>query len=424
MNITIFPVPGIGEIDSHSDLATLIPEAIHASGLTLEPGDVVVITSKIVSKAEGRVIAGHDREAAIRAETVRVVARRGHTTISQTHHGLVMAAAGVDASDVPLGQIALLPVDPDASARALRQAWGGQVAVIITDTFGRPWRDGLIDQAIGCAGLAAMRDHRGGVDSFGRPLQATVIAIADEIASASELVRGKSQGIPVAIVRGLAHLVTHDDGLGMRAAVRSGESDWFRMGHRDLISSRRTIRKFRTDPVPRALIDVAIAAALSAPAPHHTQPLRFVVVEEHADDLLAAMEKQWRIDLTADGLEGDAVDRRIARGAVLRDAPLLIAPFLVRTGAHHYGDARRSRAEERMFTLAGGAAIQNLMLALHGEGLGSAWVSSSIFCPDVVTDALALDPDWEPLGLIAVGYPVTMPEPRTPIDIAEFTRYL
>lgn len=425
MTISIIPITGIPEIHPGDRLGVLIDSALQTMGLAVEPGDVVAVTSKVVSKAEGRLIQASDREESIANETQRVVARRGGTTISQTHHGFVMAAAGVDASDIPEGHVALLPVDPDASARALRAHWNGQVAVIITDTFGRPWREGLIDQALGVAGIDPLLDLRGERDGFGRPLQATIMAIADELASASELVRGKSMGVPAAIIRGVGHLVRTDDGPGIRASLRHGESDWFRYGHRDLVTSRRTVREFERGAVPRTVIEVAIEAALTAPAPHHTRPMRFVVLEsEHARmALLKAMEEQWRADLAADGLSPDRIERRIARGALLHAAPVLIAPFLVRDGAHCYPDPRRATAEERMFTLAAGAAIENLLLALHGEGVGTAWVSSSIFCPDVVTGALEIDAAWEPLGLVAAGFPAQPANARAPIDTRAVTQY-
>lgn len=419
--LSIVAITGLPEVKVGDDLAGLI----RATGCDIRDGDIVVITSKVVSKAEGRLVPGDDREQAIREESVRVVAQRGSTTIAETRHGFVMAAAGVDASDVPLGMIALLPTDPDASARRLRTELGGRIAVIISDTFGRPWRDGLIDQAIGVAGLNPLLDLRGEHDTQGRTLQATITAIADQLASASELIRGKSRQVPAAIIRGLGHLVIDEDGPGAQAMMRQGQGDWFRYGHRDLLTSRRTVREFSNEPVDRGLITVAITAALTAPAPHHSSPLRFVVMEspESRAALLKAMEEQWRADLLADGRSTAQIDQRIARGALLHRAPVLIAPFLVREAAHRYPDERRSRAEERMFTVAAGAAIQNLLLALHGEGLGAAWISSSIFCPDVAATALGVEPHWEALGLIAVGYPLWPPKPRPEIDIATVTHF-
>ncbi len=209
--VTVTGVTGLPEIAAGDDLGALIADATPG----LSDGDIVVITSKVVSKAEGRVVRA-DREHAISAETVRVVARRGPTTIAETRHGLVLAAAGVDASNTPAGTVVLLPDDPDGSARQLRKALrarrGASVGVIITDTMGRPWRIGQTDTAIGVAGLAPLRDHRGQADTFGNPLEVTVAAVADEIAAAADLVKGKTRQVPVAVVRGLADLVTDADG--------------------------------------------------------------------------------------------------------------------------------------------------------------------------------------------------------------------
>ena len=206
-SLSVTGVPGIPEIGAGDDLAGLIADAVP----DLADGDILVITSKIVSKAEDRVIRA-DRDKAIDAETVRVVARRGAARIVETHHGLVLAAAGVDDSNTAPGTVALLPADPDGSARriraALRQRRRVNVAVVITDTMGRPWRMGQADAAIGVAGLAPLRDYRGQADTFGRTLEVTVTAVADELASAADLVKGKVASIPVAIVRGLGDLVT------------------------------------------------------------------------------------------------------------------------------------------------------------------------------------------------------------------------
>ena len=228
---------GIGEIRPGDDLAAVIGDALARSGGVL-PDDVVVVTSKVVSKAEGRVVAAADREQAITDETVRVVASRAHDggvlRIVENRLGLVMAAGGVDSSNTPEGTVLLLPVDPDASARSLRAAlrarFGVRVAVVVTDTAGRPWREGLVDIAIGCAGLVPLEDLRGSTDSAGRPLTVTVTAIADEVASAAELVRGKVAGRPVAVVRGIGRYVTDDDGPGARALIRAATDDLFREG--------------------------------------------------------------------------------------------------------------------------------------------------------------------------------------------------
>src|SRR6266699_4880072 len=215
--VTVIPVTGLPEVTAGADLAALIAEAVP----DLRDGDILAVTSKIVSKAEGRVVA-IPRDQAIEAETVRVVARRGPTTIAQTRHGLVMAAAGVDESNTAPGTVVLLPEDPDGSARQLRKAitelTGTTVGVLITDTMGRPWRNGQTDTAIGAAGVRPLRDHRGQADTFGNTLEVTVAAVADEIAAAAELVKGKTDQVPVAIVRGLPELVI---GAGPAAAANA-----------------------------------------------------------------------------------------------------------------------------------------------------------------------------------------------------------
>jgi len=233
--VTIFAIDGLPEIHPGDDLAALLGDALEG---TLEDGDILVITSKIVSKAEGRIVEASDREAAITAETRRVVASREHaagtTRIVETRHGLVMAAAGVDASNVPEGTVALLPVDPDASARALatalRARLGFDIGVILSDTFGRPWRDGQTDVAIGAAGLRVVDDLRGSTDTQGRVLEVTVPAIADELAGAADLVKGKAAGRPVAVVRGLGRYVAGLDAPGASRLIRSAELDMFRLG--------------------------------------------------------------------------------------------------------------------------------------------------------------------------------------------------
>lgn len=233
--VTIFAIDGLPEIHPGDDLARMLGDALEGR---VADGDILVITSKVVSKAEGRIVEAKDREDAITAETRRLVASRTHpggtTRIVETHHGLVMAAAGVDASNVPDGTVALLPVDPDASAHALaaalRARFGVAIGVILSDTFGRPWRDGQTDVAIGAAGLHVVDDLRGSTDTQGRVLEVTVPAIADEVAGAADLVKGKAAGRPVAVVRGLGRFVTGLDAPGAKRLIRSSELDMFRLG--------------------------------------------------------------------------------------------------------------------------------------------------------------------------------------------------
>ena len=232
--LRIWAPAGIGEVHDGDDLADVLAPVL----ADLRDGDVLVVTSKIVSKAEGRMIAAQDREQAITDETVRVVATREHPggllRIVENRLGLVMAAAGVDASNTPEGTVLLLPLDPDDSARRLRatvrERHGVSVGVVVSDTSGRAWRNGLTDIAIGAAGLAVLDDLRGGIDSHGRELTVTVTAVADEVAAAAELVKGKAAGRPVAVVRGLAQHVLPDDGPGARVLVRDPAQDMFREG--------------------------------------------------------------------------------------------------------------------------------------------------------------------------------------------------
>ena len=211
----VLPVAGIGEVAAGADLARLIAEAVapaRAGGPELRAGDVVVVTQKIVSKAEGKLVPVDHADpeaklALVTQESARVLRRRGDLVISETRHGFICANAGVDLSNVADGTAALLPDDADRSARRIRagllNALGVEVGVIVSDTFGRPWRRGVTDVAIGCAGVAAVVDLRGTLDAGGRELVATEVCVADEIASAAELVMGKDRGVPVAVVRGV-----------------------------------------------------------------------------------------------------------------------------------------------------------------------------------------------------------------------------
>jgi coenzyme F420-0:L-glutamate ligase/coenzyme F420-1:gamma-L-glutamate ligase len=205
--LTIIPVAGLPEVRPGDVLAPLIADAA-----ALQDGDVVVVTQKIVSKAEGRLVAIDPddplaHKALVDQEAVRVLRRRGDLVITETTHGFVCANAGIDLSNVEAGWAALLPLDPDRSARRIRDGLraraGVEVGVIVSDTFGRTWRQGVTDVAIGCAGVAAVVDLRGTADALGRELQVTEVCVADELAAAAELVMGKATGVPVAVVRGV-----------------------------------------------------------------------------------------------------------------------------------------------------------------------------------------------------------------------------
>jgi coenzyme F420-0:L-glutamate ligase/coenzyme F420-1:gamma-L-glutamate ligase len=346
-DLTIRPVHGIGEVTPGADLAGLIA----AAAPWLADGDVLVVTSKVVSKAEGRLVPvppddgperAAAREGAIDKETARLVAQRGPTRIVQTHHGLVLAAAGIDASNVDRAHLVLLPLDPDASAEALRAAlrdrYGLDVAVVVTDTMGRAWRLGLTDVAIGAAGIGALRDYRGGSDAHGNELQVTQVAVIDELAAAGELVKGKADQVPVAVIRGYRGSSV---GTGARALVRAADEDMFSLGtaeaRADGLRAAATLPDdvaFADAPLPPGALDRALST----------------------------------VDVPVEHLSG----------ARMRSTGALVPPYsqiILVPG----GDPRRpARA---------GAAIHRLRAALAAEGLASVW----------------LDVESTPFGVVAVG---------------------
>jgi coenzyme F420-0:L-glutamate ligase/coenzyme F420-1:gamma-L-glutamate ligase len=238
--ITVWAPDGVGEVAPGDDLVELLLAALAGADRQLRDGDVVAVTSKVVSKAEGRMRAS-TRHAELPGQTLRVVARRGATTIVRNLLGLTMAAAGIDASNVAAGTVLLLPEDPDASARRLRaellRRTGANVGVVVTDTAGRAWRDGQTDLAIGAAGVTVLESFAGRTDAHGNPLVVTAPAVADEIASAAELAQGKLAARPFAVVRGRADLVLPAgvDGPGARTLVRPEGADLFGYGAREAV---------------------------------------------------------------------------------------------------------------------------------------------------------------------------------------------
>ena len=429
--ISVLPVRGLPEFRPGDDLGA----AVASAAPWISDGDVVVVTSKVFSKVEGRLVpAPADPEARdalrrelVAAETERVLARRGRTMIVAGKLGIVQAAAGIDGSNVRRDELALLPADPDASAARLRAdiatRMGVDVAVVVTDTMGRTWRVGQTDVAIGSAGLAVLHRYEGSHDAEGNELLVTEVAMADELAGAADLVKGKLGGLPVAVVRGLRPV---DDGSTARELVRPLDEDMFWLGtdeaidrgRREAVLLRRSTRDFTEDPVDEAALRRAVGVALTAPAPHHSTPIRFAWVRDRQrrTALLDAMAHRWREHLEADGRPAEEVGRRMRRGDLLRRAPELVLAFRTGDGMHAYPDDARRIGERTMFTVAGGAAVQSLLVALAAEGLGSCWVGSTIFAPDVVRAALDLPADWQPLGAVAVGVPTQPLQPRPPRD--------
>ena len=320
--VELLPVLGMPELRPGQDLAAEILRCAP----WLADGDILVVTSKVVSKVEGRLIGTSgdpaEREAArqqaITDETVRLIARRGPLRIAETRHGLVMAAAGVDASNVAGGEIALLPLDPDGSARRLRdvlaERTGLSVAVVISDSMGRPWRHGITDVAIGVAGLTAVRDDRGARDRHGNLLEVTEVAVADELAAAADLVKGKLSDIPVAVVRGLDY---SDDGKGSSALIRGAADDLFRMGTAEALALGRA----QAAAGPEAAPDVAglhadVLATLAAMQLDPADGTGQAAIREGFYGLLAARPDATRLacvpgHVTASTLLLDSEARRV-----------------------------------------------------------------------------------------------------------------
>jgi coenzyme F420-0:L-glutamate ligase / coenzyme F420-1:gamma-L-glutamate ligase len=416
------------------DLVAPLLGALTEAGVTLADGDIVCVASKVVAIVEGALLdapqgSEDDPRAAVRElareRAVEVVAEAPWVTVTRTHHGFVAANGGIDRSNVPGDAWLDLPRDPDASAAGVRDAvehaTGRDIAVVVTDTFGRPWRLGQTDVALGAAGLTVLRDERGTTDLDGRPLGVTIAAVGDAVAGAADLVRSKASATPFVLVRGLAPLTAAGGSAAGRGAdlVRPLEEDLFRRGAAESVveglAARRTVRAFDVGrPVPDHLLEEAVAAATTAPAPHHTRPWRIVRLTTAARTrMLDAMADAWRGDLRGDGVVEATIDARIARSdAIHRAAPELLAVFVDLADVHAYPDERRRRAERDLFVLAGGAAIEAMLVALAARGLGAAWTSSTVFAPDTVRAALDVPDGWEPLGTIAVGWPAAPVQAR------------
>jgi coenzyme F420-0:L-glutamate ligase/coenzyme F420-1:gamma-L-glutamate ligase len=336
-----------------------------------------------------------------------VVARRGDLLIAETAHGFVCANAGVDASNVPAGFVSLLPVDPDGSAGRIRRELAARLGVdrlgvVVTDTFGRPWRAGVVNVAIGCAGLPALVDLRGRPDHLGRALEVTVVALADEVAAATGLVMGKADRVPVAIVRGVDISVAAPGSAA--ELVRPAEEDLFRTSPLEALLSASRATSFGDGDVPPEALDEAVRAASAALAPGSERSRRFVVVR-------GATERHRLVD-AAIGSDPDP------EGSILRAAPVLIVPWIRFPESDAHDDLERTHAVQERSLLDAGAAILALMVALQARGLATAWSGSTLFHQLETRAALSIDDPWFAIGAIAVGPAVPLQAgPPAPVDV-------
>ena len=344
-----------------------------------------------------------------------MVARRGPTAIVETRHGLVMAAAGVDASNTEPGTVRAAARStptprPGRCAPRLRELAGVNVAVVVTDTAGRAWRNGQTDIAIGAAGLAPLDDLRGRDDAHGNALDGDRRRRwPTRSPRPPSWSRASSAGGRSPWCAGWPHRAT-------RRATARAPRRWSARPTRtcsgsapaSVVAARRTVRAFTDEPVDPAARAPRGRRRRHRPraAPHARRGgSSSSTTRTYAGRLLDAMLAAWVADLRRDGFTDEQVARRIRRGDVLRGAPHLVVPCLVADGTHDYPDERRSAAEREMFLVAMGAGVENLLVALAVEGLGSAWVCSTMFCRDVVRDVLDLPAGWEPMGAVAVGHP-------------------
>lgn len=395
--LTVLPVTGLGEIGPGDDLAALITSAAP----WLADGDVLVVTSKIVSKAEGQLVPvpedGPERQAArdavLAGQTARRVASRGGTRIVQTHHGFVMASAGIDASNVDRAHLVLLPADPDASARALRaelrERFGLDVAVVVSDTMGRPWRTGLTDVALGAAGIAALRDYRGQADAHGNELHITQMAVVDELAGAAELVKGKYDQVPVAVVRGL-RARGGPDGDGVRPLVRAAEHDLFSLGTAEARASGLRAAAALPEVAGFADVPVEVAAVREALALVGSRALRLLEGGDR-DKMLHERPDLAPAELVVACLPEDAGP------PAGTGTPGAVGAWAGSGTLHGSRGPDRRNAADLAAAARAGADLARLGAALLAAGLVSRWLPGS---PDLPSG---------PVALLAVGYPVADP---------------
>jgi coenzyme F420-0:L-glutamate ligase/coenzyme F420-1:gamma-L-glutamate ligase len=441
VSVRLTALAGIPMVKSGDDLFSIILSALKGSGEQLRDGDILVIAQKIVSKAEGRLVRLADVTPSSQAEALarevnkdprlvelilqestEVVRARRDVLVVAHRSGFVLANAGIDQSNVEHGRVdemaLLLPRDPDASCAALCAALkthtGANVAVIINDSHGRAFRNGVVGVALGVSGMAALTNLRGTPDLFSRSLRHTEVGTADEIASAASLLMGQgAEGRPIILARGI--VVSRSDGRATDL-VRPKELDLFRTSaaplpaaeHINVLFGRRSIRRYSDEQVPDQLLAELLRAATYAPSAHNRQPWRFAVIKSAGakSRLAQAMGDRLRIDRTGDGDPPEIIEADVARSICrIANAPVGIVACMTMEDMDRYVDAVRASAERQMAVQGTAMAMQNLLLAAHALGLGSSIMCAPVFCPDTVRASLELPSQWEPQGLITLGWP-------------------
>ena len=436
----LIALSGVPLVKPGDDLAGVILAAFAASQEKLCDGDVLVIAQKIVSKSAGRIVRLDSVEPSAEAqalarevnrdprlvelilrESTEVIRKRRDVLIVAHKLGFIMANAGIDHSNIEQGSgddmALLLPENPDEICSSLRTKLkaltGADVAIIVNDSHGRAFRNGTVGVAIGASGLPALTDRRGEPDLYGRRLQNTEVALADEIAAAASLLMGQAdEGRPIVIARGIP--MQPRDGSAAEL-IRQKSLDMFRSpSGTALLRGRRSIRRYLQRPVPDALLETILETAAYAPSAHNRQPWRFAIIKdtESKKRLATNMGERLRADRAQDGDSADAIEQDVARSfARITSAPVVILMCLTMEDMDRYPDAHRSAAEHQMAVQGTAMATQNLLLAAHEAGLGASVMCAPLFCPDTVRSALDLPAHWEPQVLVTLGYPANAGKP-------------
>ena len=445
--IEIIGLQGIPLINPGDDLVEIILNSLESNNIVLENGDILLIAQTIISKSIGRLrnlnqitpspeaLSLYDRITpkakekkipiktpehlqAILDESKEIV-KAEHVFITETHQGFICANAGIDKSNIEgKNIISLLPENSDLEAKkihdALKKATGIDIAIIITDSFGRPFREGAIGVALGVYGINPIIDKRGSFDLFGHELQSTIVGHVDNLASAAQLVMGESnEGIPVALIRG--HKFEFTSNVSIESILRDKKNDIFREGDVhdafiDLLKKRRSYKsQYDSEEFKREIIEEAIEIARWAPSAHNSQPWRFIILEKNKkrDDLIDKMNEKLRIDLRKDEKKEAYIEKKIekTRNNFLQ-APYLILICTDTMELDEYPDQERMEIEFLMSIQSVSSSITYFLLALEAKGLAACWYCAPLFTKEIVRNELNLPKEYVPTAFVTIGYPL------------------